>query len=225
MFFARIGSGGAFFEFLLNPILGKLSDAYGRRAIIPIGTLSVTICRFLMFLYPHRRWPYALEQLVTIPLVTSFFTTYRASLSDAFDGQAYAKAAAQVSPLWLRNRQLPKEYRAYLRIQVGVYAGVAVILGPLIAKTVLARAHPRYVFLLSSCLAAWTTAHLLRRFEESLPKEKRQKVDLADMQPLSFLRVMQKSSLLNSLMWVTGSSICRCFYSSRLSGDKSAVYY
>lgn len=97
VFFARIGSGGALFEFLLNPILGKLSDAYGRRAIIPIGTLSVTICRFIMFLWPSRRWPYALEQLVTIPLVTSFFTTYRASLSDAFDGQAYAKAAAQVS--------------------------------------------------------------------------------------------------------------------------------
>lgn len=78
------------------------------------------------------------------------------------------------------------------------------IIGPLIAKAILSRAHPRYVFLLSSSFAAWTTLHLLRRFEESLPPEKRQPLDLADMQPLSFIRVMRASPLLHRLMWVTG---------------------
>ena len=35
-------------EFLLNPIFGKLSDTFGRRAIIPLGCYMSVICRALV---------------------------------------------------------------------------------------------------------------------------------------------------------------------------------
>ena len=37
---ARLTSFGALAEFLLNPLFGKLSDTYGRKAILPLGPLS-----------------------------------------------------------------------------------------------------------------------------------------------------------------------------------------
>lgn len=36
----RLGSLGALMEFLINPVVGKLSDVYGRRALIYWGNLS-----------------------------------------------------------------------------------------------------------------------------------------------------------------------------------------
>lgn len=49
------------------------------------------ICRFLLFSNPGKLWPLLLEQILTIPLVTSFFTVYRAAISDELDGPNYAK--------------------------------------------------------------------------------------------------------------------------------------
>ena len=40
------------------------------------------VCRMLLFLNKTSTWPLYLEQLMTIPLVTAFFTVYRAALSD-----------------------------------------------------------------------------------------------------------------------------------------------
>ena len=81
-FLTNLVSASAFFELLGNPVFGKLSDSFGRRPIVFIGNISTVICRFLMFLYSKHKWPVILEQLITVPLVTSFFTTWRASASD-----------------------------------------------------------------------------------------------------------------------------------------------
>ena len=81
-FLGRLASMSALAEFLLNPIFGKLSDTYGRRAIMPLGHMSLVFCRSIMFLNPTSMWPLILEQILTVPLITSFFTTWRAALSD-----------------------------------------------------------------------------------------------------------------------------------------------
>ena len=49
-------AGGAIMEFLLNPIFGKLSDTYGRKAIIPLGSYASLICRGLVFAMPKQLW-------------------------------------------------------------------------------------------------------------------------------------------------------------------------
>ena len=46
----------------------------------------------IMFLFPKALWPIVLEQTVTIPLVTSFFTTWRASASDLLVGALVGSA-------------------------------------------------------------------------------------------------------------------------------------
>lgn len=64
-----------------------------------------------------------MEQLVTTPFITSFFTTWRASLSDNLEGAAFARTNAKI----------------------GVCAGLAIVAGPLMSKAIMSRADPKYV--------------------------------------------------------------------------------
>lgn len=180
-FTARLASVGAFFEFILNPILGKLGDSFGRRPIAPLGGLITAIIRAIVFLKPDSKWALVLDGVIIPPFVTSFFTTGRAALADHLQGSAYAKANAII----------------------GMPIGLAIVLAPLVAKVIMNRAHPKYCFLASVAVSLCTSASLALRLEETLPKEKRKPMILNDMQPLSFLQLM-RSRVLNRLMLVTG---------------------
>ena len=83
---------------------------------------ATVLCRLLMFLNPNSKWPIILEQTVTIPLITVFFTTWRASISDKLSGASYAAANAKI----------------------GISAGLAIVLGPMLCKAVMARGHVKY---------------------------------------------------------------------------------
>eukprot|EP00041_Stephanoeca_diplocostata_P014775 m.278994 g.278994 ORF g.278994 m.278994 type:complete len:447 (+) comp19795_c0_seq1:198-1538(+) len=182
MFLAKLSSGGAFLEFILNPIIGKLSDAYGRRPFIPLANVSTLVCRLFLFLKPTSLWPLVAEQLITTPLITAFFTTYRAAVSDVLQGETYTKVQAQL----------------------GVCAGVAIMAGPLLSHIVMSRMHPRYCFLVASVLSGGCLVHLSRSFKETLAPEKRKTVNYEDMRPWSFVQLMKSSSVMMRLMTVIG---------------------
>ena len=80
------------------------------------------MCRLLMFSNPTAKWALVVEQLVTTPLVTSFFTTWRAALSDKISGAAYARAQALI----------------------GVAAGGGILLGPFMATAIMSRTNVKY---------------------------------------------------------------------------------
>jgi hypothetical protein len=123
-----------------------------------------------------------MEQAITVPLITSFFTTWRASLSDCLEGSSYAKCNALI----------------------GAAAGLGIITGPAMSSLIMVRADPKYCFLASSVFSATCFCHLLVNFEETLPVEQRKPLVLSDMQPLSFTQLMNSSPDLNKLMWITG---------------------
>lgn len=181
-FLGRLASFSALAEFLLNPIFGKLSDTYGRKTIMPLGHCSLIICRLLMFLRPYSIWPLITEQIVTVPLITSFFTTWRASLSDELEGGEFAQAAAKV----------------------GVAAGVGLVSGPLVGKFLMNRYETKWCYLASCGMAAVALYQIQHNFEETLPLDQRKELNFSDMQPLSFLQVMNKSTTLFKLMCTTG---------------------
>jgi hypothetical protein len=84
-----------------------------------------------MFANPTAKWALVVEQLVTTPLVTSFFTTWRAAVSDKISGTAYARASALI----------------------GVSAGGGMLGGTFLATAVMNRADVKYCFLLSSLIS------------------------------------------------------------------------
>jgi MFS family permease len=123
-----------------------------------------------------------MEQAITIPLITSFFTTWRASLSDCLEGSSYAKCNALI----------------------GAAAGLGIITGPAVSSLIMNFADPRYCFLASSFFSATCFCHLVTNFKETLPEDQRKPLVLSDMQPLSFLQLMRTDTNLNKLMWITG---------------------
>mmetsp|Transcript_74435 Transcript_74435/g.166995 ORF Transcript_74435/g.166995 Transcript_74435/m.166995 type:complete len:449 (+) Transcript_74435:111-1457(+) len=181
IYLGKLASIGAFFEFLINPIFGKLADAYGRRPIMPIGNAAVAVTRVFVLLLPEMKFPHFVDSAITIPLVTSFFTTYRAMLADHLEGSAFARANAKIS----------------------MGAGAAIVLGPLITKAVMNRRDPKFCFLLSVCFASVSVLNIFFNVKESLPEEKRMPLVLKDMQPFGFLQLL-KSNVLNRLMLTTG---------------------
>lgn len=92
----------------------------------------------------------------------------------------------------------------FLLLQVGVCAGLAIVAGPLLSKTIMNRVDPKWCFFASTCFSAVALVHLCTNFKESLPVEKRQPLVVSDMQPFSFWQLMGKSENLRTLMWVTG---------------------
>jgi hypothetical protein len=146
----------------------KLSDTYGRKAILPLGPASLVVCHALIFLRPESMWPLVLEQVATVPLVTSFFTTWRAALSDVLEGAAFARTQAKI----------------------GIAAGVGLLCGPFLSKMIMRRAHVKWCYAVSAVLAAFATARLAF-FEETLPAAQRKPLLLHDMQPLSFIKIFR----------------------------------
>mmetsp|Transcript_15593 Transcript_15593/g.49115 ORF Transcript_15593/g.49115 Transcript_15593/m.49115 type:complete len:448 (+) Transcript_15593:65-1408(+) len=177
-FLARLASAGALFEFFANPIFGKLADRYGRRSVIAIPNFAVALCRALLFCFPDKKWPLIVEQSVCTPLVTSLFTVHRAALSDCLEGKDVAAATAKI----------------------GMFIGLSIVAGPLIAKAVMSRADPRYCYLISVGLASSSGLWLLTQFQETLPAEKRKPLVLNDMQPLSFFQLLRQGPLRKLLL-------------------------
>jgi hypothetical protein len=84
----------------------------------------------LLFLNKKSTWPLYLEQLLTIPLMTAFFTVYRAALSDDLGSVNFAKANAKL----------------------GAFAGLGVITGPVLSVLISRRFEPRCVCV---CWTEW----------------------------------------------------------------------
>jgi MFS family permease len=181
-FLSRLVSMSSFFELVTNPVFGKISDAYGRRSTMFIGNIMTTVCRLLMFSFPASLWPTVMEQLVTVPLITTFFTTWRAAASDELEGEVFSRFTATV----------------------GAFAGMGILTGPLISKVIMNRYEPKYCFLIASIMSFCGLVHLACNFEETLPVDKRKPIIIGDMQPFSFLQVMKKSPTLQKLMCVSG---------------------
>ena len=197
-FLARLASGGACVEFLLNPIFGKLSDTYGRRRIIPLGSLACMITRAIVFLNPRALWAYVLEQCFGACFITSFFTTWNASLSDLVVGPRLATS----------------------RAKAGICAGLGIIAGPILSSRIMNRYGPRQCFLASVVLAALQGLHLLANYPDTLPVSERRPLSFNDMQPLSFLQLF-KTRQLSLLM---GTTALQTLSEGRNTTDLASIY-
>ena len=104
-------------EFLVNPIIGRLSDKYGRKRNLLMGPLSNVLLKSLVAAYPSVT-TIALERVLCGAFTTvSGTTTCFAVLSDVSSGQELALAGTTL----------------------GAYMGLGCVLGPLLGGELLAR--------------------------------------------------------------------------------------
>jgi DHA1 family tetracycline resistance protein-like MFS transporter len=156
----------AVLQFLFGPVMGNLSDRFGRRPVLLISLIAFSLNYALM----------GLAQNLTLLFIGRALT--------GMAGAVYAPANAYVADV------TPPEKRAQSFGLIGAMFGLGFILGPAIGGF-LGELGPRAPFFAAAGLAALNFVYGVFVLPESLPPERRRSFSLARANPLGTLRAFR----------------------------------
>ena len=172
--FGLFGTAWAAMQFIFSPILGGLSDRFGRRPVVLLSNFGLALDYVLMALAPSLIWLF-------IGRVISGITS--ASVSTAF---AYI---ADITP---------PERRAAVFGKVGAAFGAGFIVGPAIGG-LLGNTDPRLPFWVAAGLSFANTLYGLLILPESLPRDRRSPFRWKSANPLGALHLLRADRVLAGL--------------------------
>ena len=172
--FGLFGTAWALMQFIFSPLIGSLSDRFGRRPVVLISNFGLAADYVLMALAPSLIWLF-------IGRVISGITS--ASVSTAF---AYIADTT------------PPEQRAGLFGKIGVAFGAGFILGPALGG-VLGDIAPRLPFWAAAGLSLANGLYGLFILPESLPRDRRAPFRWKSANPLGMLPLLRSSRTLAGL--------------------------
>jgi MFS family permease len=146
-----MASSGGMLEFILNPLIGRLSDKYGRFIFIMLGPLGNCVLDGLIAANPSSPTLLVAGRVISGMTMTAFVTILRAAVSDVLEGSALAAAHSQSA----------------------LYSGLGIIGGPWLASRL---GTDRAAYGLSSVVAGLNGLYLLSSFQETLPADQRKEV-------------------------------------------------
>lgn len=164
----------ALMQFVASPIIGSLSDQYGRRLVILISTAGLALDYVLVALAPNLWW-LALARIVAGVTSSSFSAVY-----------AYM---ADITPP-------PQRARAYGLIGAAFSGGF--VLGPLMGG-VLGEYGPRVPFWAAAALSALSFCYGWFVLPESLPSDKRMKFSWRRANPVGAMTLLRSHPELTGL--------------------------
>src|SRR3954471_10979071 len=174
--FGLFGTAWALMQFFFSPILGALSDRFGRRPVVLLSNLGTALDYVLMAIAPSLVWLF-------VGRVISGITT--ASISTAFAYIADITAA---------------EKRAAVFGKIGVAFGAGFILGPALGG-LLGNVDPRLPFWVAAGLSFANALYGFLILPESLPAERRAPFRWKSASPIGALRLLGADRLLAGLSW------------------------
>ncbi len=163
---ATMGLAMAIATFFASPILGNLSDRFGRRPVLLIALAGLSIDYLLMALAS------------TLPLI------FIGRIVSGIFGGSYGPAQAAVADI------TPPDRRAHNFSLVSAAFGVGFVMGPAIGG-LLAAWGERAPFYAASALGALNFAYGLFVFPETLAREQRRAFDWRRANPLGALRTIR----------------------------------
>lgn len=155
-------------QFLFGPVMGNLSDRFGRRPVLLSSMLAFGVNYALMGLSPNLGFLFAGRALTGI------------------SGAIYAPANAFIADV------TPPDRRAQSFGLIGAAFGFGFIIGPALGGF-LGELGPRAPFFAAAILACLNFLFGLFALPESLPAERRRKFSLARANPLGTLRAFQEN--------------------------------
>jgi DHA1 family tetracycline resistance protein-like MFS transporter len=185
----------ALMQFLCAPLLGNLSDRFGRRPVLLASLLALGVDFVLMGLAPSIAWLFAGR------LVGGGF------------GATHATANAYVADV------TPPQERAAAFGRIGAAWGLGFILGPVIGG-LLGGLGPRAPFFFAAALALANVAFGFFSLSESLPRERRRPFDLARANPLGALAQMRRFPIVIALF-----PVLLCYFVAHDANPSTWTYY
>jgi MFS transporter, DHA1 family, tetracycline resistance protein len=165
--FMALGMTFGLMQFTCAPLLGALSDRFGRRPVLLIGIGGLCVSFLGGALAPTLGWLLATR-------VVSGATAANLSVAQAY--------AADITP---------PEGRARAFGQLGAAFGVAFVVGPVVGG-LLGAVNLRLPFVLAALLGLANFCYALLVLPESLPAERRRPVNLARCNPFAAIALLFK---------------------------------
>lgn len=153
-------------QFLFGPVMGNLSDRFGRRPVLLASMFAFSLNYGLMGLAPNLAWLFVGRALTGIA------------------GAVYAPVTAYVADV------TPPEKRAQSFGLIGGAFGLGFVLGPALGG-LLGESGPRAPFFAAAALAALNFVYGLFVLPESLPRDRRRAFSLARANPIGTLRAFR----------------------------------
>jgi len=160
-----MSTAAAAIEFLLNPILGRLSDKYGRKPFLLMSASVNMILHSLVTAFPGSLPIQVLDRSLGGAMIFCFFNPLTTSLQDLFAGNLQ-KMGAQGA-------------------KVGAHFGMGFALGPALG----AKLAGRNAFAVSAAVFGATAASIQLGYEETLPVENRKEFEISAANPFSFVKL------------------------------------
>lgn len=157
-------------QFIAAPILGRLSDRYGRRPVL-IASQIGTVVAFGLFIFAAELGQMVEQALPSLPMTGGMFMLYVARIVDGITGGNITTAQAYIADI------TPDEHRAEGLGLLQAAFGVGFIFGPAFGG-VLASYGSRMPFIGAVVITTITLIVTLLILEESLPPEERGQEDV-----------------------------------------------
>lgn len=205
--YGLFGTAWALMQFLFSPMLGVISDRFGRRSVILISNIGVGLDYVLMALAPTLAWLF-------VGRVVSGIAA--ASISTAY---AYV---ADVTP---------PEQRAGRFGMLGAAFGAGFVLGPALGGFA-GSISPRLPFWIAACLSLANAAYGLFVLPESLPRERRATFSWRRANPIGSFALLRSHAelfglagvaFLSNLAHAVLPSVSVLYMSYRYGWDESIV--
>lgn len=177
-YFGWVMGAYAFMQFIFSPIIGNLSDRYGRRPVLLTSVLGMGLDYIFMYFAPDLFW------LVLGRSVSGIF------------GASYTSAAAYIADI------STPENRAKNFGMIGAAFGIGFVLGPSIGG-LLAEHGTRMPFLAAAILSLVNFAYGFFVLKESLPLDKRREFNWKRSNPLGAIMQLKRFDKLKYLFVVT----------------------
>ena len=165
----------AFMQFIFSPILGSLSDRYGRRPILLLSLLGLGLDYILQGFAPTIIWLFVGRLIAGV--MGASFTTATAYIADIS----------------------PPEKRAQNFGMVGAAFGLGFIIGPAIGGLA-SKWGTRVPFMIAAALTLMNVLYGYFILPESLGKENRRKFDWARANPMGSLKHLVKYPVVSGLI-------------------------
>jgi DHA1 family tetracycline resistance protein-like MFS transporter len=172
--FGVFGTAWALMQFFFSPLLGAMSDSYGRRPVVLISNFGLGLDYVLMALAPNLWWLFAGRVISGISAAT--IATSYAYVTDV----------------------TPAEQRAAKFGMLGAAFGLGFVLGPALGG-MLGAIDPRLVFWVAAALSLLNGLYGLFVLPESLPREKRVAFEWRRANPVGSLQLLRSHPELSGL--------------------------
>lgn len=167
----------ALMQFIFSPVLGNLSDRFGRRPVLLLSLLGLTADYLIMSFAPNLAWLFLGRMLAGI------------------SGAAVSTATAYIADI------TPPEKRAQRFGLIGAAFGLGFIIGPVIGGE-LGEFGPRAPFYVAAGLAITNFLFGVFVLPESLAKENRRPFELKRANPFGALLALRRYPV---VLWLIGS--------------------